>query len=128
MFTEYLGKSCITAGWVPCQGNKRQQSRSKYNTTQRKLVAYPLIIRDARNMDRVEPSIDNTVPYCIIYEPSDGACESVGVTQKHVLNNHFRTSTWVNLVTPVCKFGRLRNYCVKQSALSSFCNLPSGSE
>ena len=31
-------------------------------------------------------------------EPSDCACQSVGVTQKHVLNNHFRTSTWVNLV------------------------------
>ena len=30
--------------------------RSKYNTTQRKLVAYPLIIRDARNMDRIEPT------------------------------------------------------------------------
>jgi len=22
MSTEYLGKSCRTAGWVPCQGNK----------------------------------------------------------------------------------------------------------
>ena len=68
MFTEYLGKSCITAGWVPCPGNKSQQSRSKYNTTQRKLVAYPLIIGDTCNMDRVELS--------------DCACESVGVTQE----------------------------------------------
>ena len=34
MSTEYLGKSCRTAGWVPCQGNTSQQSRSKYNSMQ----------------------------------------------------------------------------------------------